>query len=112
MCIYIYSHVHICIYVCLFYQLILIVKHSPNLTYAILFFFFLPSFLLSLDWTHIFDVTADIVEDMINKCKAEDIARNDEAEDGFVLVLDPQTARIVSSCCRMYDIMEAGVLGK
>ena len=33
--------------------------------------------------------------------------------DGFVVfVVDSHTSRIVSSCCRMYDVMDAGVIGK
>ncbi len=48
-------------------------------------------------------VRTGIMGDMIKKVKKQD--------EYVVLVLDTHTARIVSSCCRVYDIMESGVLG-
>jgi len=48
------------------------------------------------------DLKKRIIEGMIQKCRPKD--------EYVVLVVDPHTAKIVSSCCRVYDVMDAGVL--
>lgn len=51
------------------------------------------------------EIRKRLIDDMIKGSRGSD-------ETYMVLVVDPESSKILSSCCRMYDVMEAGVLGK